>query len=464
MSNTTPQSTTAGLAGNVPKENVRAGSSDLPGSFPETPAQEASEFSVNPIPASSGTGNPVQTKPGEKVPDSSSFNPNTINSTVTTDKASYENSSGTPQLPGGVNSADEGEKKGGMFSLQDRTNNMIPESSLPMGGAASSEKDPGYTIQSSGPNSTTAGLAGNVPLEPRGVPEVVTESQQEAGFQPEAASNREAVREKSDMEKELESKVPEEPSTSEGTGGPHGGHTDKKDLSDGEIAGMAAGGAGATAAVAAAAGYATKGGQSSQSGLPSSVQQSIDQMNSSAQPISPTVPDTVQESITKAHWSPEAAGDKEMVSEKAAMESELLKKTPTETMGGEPAPSSSAALTDTAPAATNSATKGSSDLAAPASAPAQTPAAQNAVDQKAGLSTPDANDSRDVSPMTRRPGDKSTAGQSIPAVTTGVGSSKAAEVSSPASASSGGMDKKEKRKSGFFGKLKSKLGGHKDEK
>ncbi|KFY33620.1 hypothetical protein V495_08284, partial [Pseudogymnoascus sp. VKM F-4514 (FW-929)] len=62
MSGVTPNSTTAALAKDVPKENGT--SSALPGAFPETPATEPDSFSVNPIPASEGAGNPVTLAPG----------------------------------------------------------------------------------------------------------------------------------------------------------------------------------------------------------------------------------------------------------------------------------------------------------------------------------------------------------------------------------------------------------------
>ena len=514
MSGVTPQSTTAGLAGSVPKEaerDVRPGSasSDLPGSFPETPFHDASEFAVDPIPATSGIGNPahlapgesvphpntltsntvsstvsddhslakssedsqqtfgvaplpatsgignpISLQPGEKVPHPSTFTGNTINTNVTTDKASYENDLGAPQLPNVVTPDNERDAKsgGGMFGMPGISGTMIPESSLPMGEGAASEPDPGATIQSAGAQSTTAALAGKVPLEPRGVPEVVQESQQEAGFGVEASGNREAVKEKTAMEKELESKVPEEPVTSEGISG--------KD------AGMAAGGvaAGGVAAAAVAA-------SGSSHGLPASVQQSIDEMNtgSGGTAIAPTVPDVVQESITESHQSPEAAGSKTMVEEKSAMENELLKEVKTENNVGEPAPSTSAALTETAPAATGSdnfqpPVKDTSPITTSA-APAQTPAGQNAMKQ-AVQSQPD---SRDISPMSKpiKPS------QSKPTVTTGVGSStapqtqtsqapdKAVEPPKPSptasSSAAASTDKKSKRSSGFFGKLKSKF-------
>ena len=480
ISGITPGSSTTKMAAQVPKEGereVRPGTSG--GSPPETPFHDAQEFGVDPIPATTGPGNPVslaagepvphpntltsntvgstvrddpslkkdgeQTfgvaplpattgignpvslQPGEKVPDPSSFTSNTINSNVTLDKDSYENSGATTQAEA------QHPTSGGTFSVPPFSKNMIPESSLPMGGPSTTEKDAGPIIQSAGAGTTTAALAGQVPLEPRGVPEVVSKSQQEAGVGPEAASNEEAVKEKSAMEKELESKVPEEPATSKNTTG----------------AAVAGG-----VAVAGAAAYASKS-------LPSSVQQSIGEMNKggSSNAIAPTVPDVVQESITESHQSPEAAGDKNMVGEKSAMEKELLKKTPTENMAGEPAPSSTAALTETAPAATDPApTNGSAGMST-AAAPAKPP-----VTEAAALQTP-THDSRDVSPMSK-PG---TTGQTQPMVTTGVGSStapqtttpakSAASAPSPTASSSAATDKKAKRSSGFFGKIKSKLSG-----
>lgn len=498
MSGVTPDSTTVGLAAKVPKEAERgaqdlrpeSASSDLP---PETPFHDANEFAVDPLPATSGIGNPVSSKagdpipdsktltdntiqstvrddpslkksaegseqnfgvspipatsgignpislqPGEKVPHHSNFTANQIGSNVTTDKDSYEKAGGT----GFVAPTNVGVTPRDIPSMPPVLGTMIPESSLPMGEGFGSS-DPGVTIQSAGANSTTAALAGQVPLEPRGVPTIVSESQQEAGVGPEASGSKEAVKEKSEVEKELESKVAEEPPTSEGTGG--------------KIAGVAASGS---------------------KGLPPSVQQSIDDMNkgSTGTPIASTVPDIVQESIAESHQSPEAAGDEAMVSEKKAVEAELLKEVPKENDVGQPAPSSTAALTETAPSATGRENAASTDTtpsttgtgpakdSAPvttAAAPAQTPAAQNAMKQ-AVQSEPD---SRDISPMSK----PINPPQTQPTITTGVGSSSApqksetpaaaatAAKSSPASTSSAATDKKSKRSSGFFGKLKSKF-------
>lgn len=598
-SGVTPESTTAKMAGEVPKESSKepsneatgprtASSSDLPGTFPQTPANENSTFSVNPIPATSGHGNPIDLQPGEKVPDpstltsntvfstakddpslakpddsandfgvaplpatggfgnpinlepgekvphSSKFTSNTIDTHVTTDKESYEKGSNAPILPDVVTPQKERDSKGAsMFSVPGISKNMIPESSLPMGESVAAEKDPGAFIQSAGQNSTTAALAGAVPKEgkttagekdpgafiqsaggnsttaalagavpkePSGLPQIVQESQAEAGTDAEAGHNRQAVAEKSDMEKELESKVPESAVTSEGI----------------------AGGNASTSAI----GGASHGSHA----LPASVQQSINELNKGSA-IAPNVPDAVQESITESYVAPEAAGDRKMVGEKSAMESELLDKVPTENAAGEPAPVTSAALTGSAPAPTDNettepaamsnpnpaaaASTDNSSVAAPsndvsktgppsteksavlgssstdsttststmkgaksfpakssgpppaisepattsdppmttAAAPAATPATEKVVQKSSDYS-------REVSPMTK------TDHQSTPMVTTGLGSSTAPQTSqatpskaaaSPTSATSASTDKKSKRASGFFGKLKAKF-------
>ncbi|EHA21977.1 hypothetical protein ASPNIDRAFT_134028, partial [Aspergillus niger ATCC 1015] len=211
ISSAAPGSTTAALGQDVPLEQ-RA---NVPGSFPVTPASEADKFSVNPIPASSGAGNPIKLNPGEKVPDPSTFNTNTISSTARTDRAGYEQgtSGGFPGSPAYDASA---------FAIPPVSKNMIPESSLPMG-ESQGATEPTYTIQSAAPTSTTAGLAAAVPLESqrqtssgaptRDVPDVVRQSMSEAHRDPEAATNKEAVDEKKEMEEELRRKVPVDNST-----------------------------------------------------------------------------------------------------------------------------------------------------------------------------------------------------------------------------------------------------------
>ncbi|TKA41866.1 hypothetical protein B0A49_13523, partial [Cryomyces minteri] len=416
LSSAAPQSSTAALVGAQPSERS-APHSPMPGGFPETPGNEPSSFSVNPITASSGAGNPIYLTSGEKVPDSGTFNSNTvsstarddpsltsgaeqsqqtfgvapipatagagnpihlapgdkvpdtstltantINSTARTDAASYEKSdSGAPQLPPVLTPKSLREADGAdMFGLGPSTGNIIPESSLPMGGGSASRADPGYTIQSAAPTSTTAQLAGQVPLEPRGVPTVVTESQHDADVDPEASASPEAVTEKKEVEQELLEKVPEQPAAAES--GASEKQKSENSMSAGKIAGLATGAAAAVGAGVASAAYAVKdktvdstqaasGSGGILSFLPASVQSAIVSMNSGAGTSPPTfmpsqdhtargVPETVSKSIEQAHQSPEAAANPEAVSEKQVMEDELLRKIPSSEATGEHAPSS----------------------------------------------------------------------------------------------------------------------------
>lgn len=554
MPGVTPTSTTTELAKDAPLEKKapleHTGSSDLPGAFPETPALEKGDFSVNPIPATSGTGNPVKLAPGEKVPDPSSFtsneitsgahddpelvaaankpeskqtfsvsplpafagavNPvtttpgeripdsstltgNTINSTVRTDKESYENSGAfghTPLLPPVVTPQTErNQTDTGVLGMPSVSKNMIPESSLPINTATVGSFDATPTIQSAGPLTTTSQLAANVPLESSKVPEVVKESQEEAGVGPEASAIPEEVTEKSAVEKELLSKVPVAPSTSEGTAR-KGIDKPEKGVAGGETTAAVGGAAMAVGDAAAAYAYtaedkaaeATSYSKSTgstepspavasaashlpgsvQKQLPDSVQKSINS-SSASQSAAQGTPQVVKESIAESSQSPEAAAYEELVSEKKAVEKELLAEIKPENSIGEPAPKITS-------------TSNTSSLNAPASAPV------------AGKPI----DSRDVSPSTV-PGSH-TQNQTQPTVASGItattinettaapatpskdtatapatppksttakagtpSSSKAAD--SPASSavgSSAATDKKKKRTS-FLGKLKAKF-------
>ncbi|PLB53029.1 hypothetical protein P170DRAFT_507746 [Aspergillus steynii IBT 23096] len=215
ISSAAPGSTTADLAKNAPFEQ-RA---NVPGTFPATPGLD--NVSVNPIPASSGTGNPISLKPGEKVPDPSTFNSNTIQSTARTDQAGYEQDA-SHSLTGGQA---RGTGETTAAAAPPTSKNLIPESSLPMGEGSQGASDP-VTIQSAAPTSTTAGLAAGVPLESQRnqanggvgspvseVPDVVKSSLSEAHQSPEAATSKPAVDEKKDLESELQKKVPLEESS-----------------------------------------------------------------------------------------------------------------------------------------------------------------------------------------------------------------------------------------------------------
>ena len=403
-----------------------------------------------------------------------------------------------------------------------------------------------YNISSVGANSTTAGLAGQVPLETGNVPETVEKSQELAHASPEASANPEAVEEKSAVENELLSKVPKAPAASDNS-------------MTGKATGIAAGIVGTATAAAAgtvaylSSGQATKdvksqlpvaaqekldglsksiGGAGTSNGIPiastvpDTVQQSISKAHQSpeaaAHPeavqeksavesellqktnattsgnaVAATVPETVQESIGKSHRSPEAAVNAEAVKEKSAVESELLKKVEPATSSGEPAPTFSAATATTAPQATKSTPTVSEGLAAPASSQAQSsvaatsgtlaaPTSSGADGSPGRDSSRRLIDSRDVSPMTRGPGDTSA-----PIVMTGIASATTEAKSTPTAgatstptkpATSGAVassstptssanttphespaaDKKKNRRSGFFGRLKEKLEHRKD--
>jgi hypothetical protein len=227
ISSAAPDSSTANLAKDIPLEG-KATPSGIPGTFPETPQREPSDFSVKPLPATDGPGNPIHLEPGEKVPDSgslttntvqstvhddeelkkesedlqqevrvnplpatagvgnpihlqpgepvpdpSTFTNNTITSTVTTDEESFSKSgsalSGLPVSPPVTTAQGEpGAESSSGLVLPPISKNMIPESSLPIGEDATAlGTDPGVTISSAAPTSTTAALAAKVPLEPK---------------------------------------------------------------------------------------------------------------------------------------------------------------------------------------------------------------------------------------------------------------------------------------------------------
>ena len=325
-------------------------------------------------------------------------------------------------------------------AVEKELQNLLPKEAASEGiGSAGSSDD--VTIQSVGPNSTSAALAGQVSPEHGHVPEVVQNSQHVAGLPSEASANSEAINEKTAVEKELESKISEKPATSEGIGGQ------------------------STEGIRAFTSDDQPEAETTPSpshALPSSIQQSIDEINAGAgvanvAPIAPTVPHIVQESIAESHVSPEAAASKIEVDEKYQVEQQILKEVKTENAMGEPAPSASAALTDHAPAATHN------TLRSPATAETRPTDRLHS----------GGHDSRDVSPMSQPINPAVTQ----PTVTTGVASSAVPETSAPlstpqqepvASSSSSKSpstptDKKSKRASGFFGRLKNKF-HHSDKK
>ncbi|KAI5794585.1 hypothetical protein FPQ18DRAFT_156046 [Pyronema domesticum] len=205
ISSVAPDATTAALIEDIALEATPTpGASDVPGGFPETPAVEKIDptpasteqiFSVKPIPASETAENPIQLLPGEPVPEL--VGTQTIHSNVKLDKESYEKgATNFPlsdfTLPEVVTPAELRAAEG--RGVLDIPKNLIPESSLPIVSAAEVE----------------AAAANNVE-----VPEIVKESQEAALASPEASAVPETVAIKAEVEEELKHEVPVIPATIE---------------------------------------------------------------------------------------------------------------------------------------------------------------------------------------------------------------------------------------------------------
>ncbi|KAF1734464.1 Cruciform DNA-recognizing protein 1 [Beauveria bassiana] len=270
-----PGSTTATMAGQQPLEKNKLAS-------------------INPLPASETGVNPINLKPGEKVPQQ--FATGDIHKHVKLDKESYEKSDSLIGIP---NPAD----------VPAAGPNTIPESGLPMPQNA--------TINTVGPGATTAALAGQVPLESKAAePTSGTDDKKKkknkkknekkkqkkaaaaaangngAGQSPEAAANATAVEDKKAAESELLKEVEPVPATD---------GSKPKELS-------------------------------------------------SQQEPAKDVPAEVKESIQEAGRSPEAAANATAVGEKKVVESELLKEV-------KPAPATEALKADKPPAVVTSVDK-----------------------------------------------------------------------------------------------------------
>lgn len=304
--------------------------SDFPGGFPITPSTELDKpISVNPLPAAAGAINPIKLAPGEEVP---AVGIESINEHVKLDKESYEKSDALP----GVEATE----------LPPVTSNMIPESSLPVVAAQD------VHISTINPGATTVGLAAQVPLEAATVPEVVKESQEKAGVEPEAAADPKEVLEKAQVEEELKEKVTEAPATSVGIAGvgTEKSEADNTDTLAAVAAAAATTGAAVIAAVVAATDSAVEAAtpvvndtvaaaadaanknlpDSVKENLPAPIQETLASHEAAVkeetrEEVSPEVPAEVKESITEAGKSPEAAANTAAVEEKKEVEAELLK-------------------------------------------------------------------------------------------------------------------------------------------
>lgn len=477
MSNVTADSTTAKLAKDVPLE--KDNKDQLPGSFPETPAANElnNPIGISPLPASAGALNPITLAPGEPVP--KDLKTADLNSNVKLDPESYEKADA---LPGVDTSALNIPAVGGV---------MIPESSLPMGNGNAN-------INSVGANSTTAALAAEVPKEPK-VPEVVKESQEKAGVDPEASGVAAEVEEKKQVEDELKEKVPEAPSTSEGTGG-QGTDKSEGDKTLLETAAAATTGLGAAAAAYAFAAkdkaveLAGQAPAAVQEKLPTSVQETIatGTKETKIEDVSPEVPAEVKDSIVEAGKSPEAAANTEAVTEKAAVEAELLKEVKTVNTTGEPAPKPEEPSVEKVAAGVPTEVK---DSIAEAGKSPEAAANSEAVGEKkaveaellkevktvdaTGESAPKAEEPVTTSQEAPKVVEPPTEAKDVPETSTppngataatGNGAGNGAGPSTPTTAakadpatpnSAKSDQKKKSRVSGFFGKLKSKI-SHKD--
>jgi hypothetical protein len=143
------------------------------------------------------------------------------------------------------------------------------------------------------------------------VPDVVTESQERAHVEPEASASPVAVREKAAFEDELKHSIPQAPATSE---------SGALGASEQGITGKIAAGTAALGTAAAGLAYAARDkatGAYENAGSPLS--------NLTKEPtIDGSVPEVVTESQERAHVEPEASAVPEAVREKTAMEGELL--------------------------------------------------------------------------------------------------------------------------------------------
>ena len=338
MSSVSPDSTTAQLAGQVPKEETAEpeGRQSPPGAFPETPAHEPESFSVKPIPATGAEtvdstattskedyeragsapvpqGNSKQPFSATPIPATGakdlestattskedyekagsaaapSEDPNQqfsvqpipatgakdVESSATTSKADYEKA-GTAAL-GVAGGAVVGGAAASAFSMpKEEKKNIIPESSLPMDTEKVDSMDKGPFMSSAAPESTTARLAGAVPLE------------------------------------EKKNAVPESSMANDDEKSPF--------TSSAAPESTTAGLAGAVPLEKKRQGMVID---------PADAPKTTD--------TAPSVPEMVKESLHDAHQQPEAAASSEAVQEKSEVEKELLGKVKSTDAAGEPA-------------------------------------------------------------------------------------------------------------------------------
>ncbi|PQK13394.1 hypothetical protein BB8028_0004g03250 [Beauveria bassiana] len=296
-----PGSTTATMAGQQPLEKNKLAS-------------------INPLPASETGVNPINLKPGEKVPQQ--FATGDIHKHVKLDKESYEKSDFLIGIP---NPAD----------VPAAGPNTIPESSLPMPQNA--------TINTVGPGATTAALAGQVPLESK------------AAEPTSGTDDKKKKKNKKKNEKKKQKKAAA--AAANGNGGANiddndndDDHSDEAEQQkvDHSAATTAAtiGGSVAAAAAAVAAGATAAASKVNEQAAPTldaaktaateAINRNLpdaakDKLPEQAKQLlgqhetTNDVPIEVKKSIQEAGQSPEAAANATAVEDKKAAESELLK-------------------------------------------------------------------------------------------------------------------------------------------
>jgi hypothetical protein len=291
ISSVTPESTTVTMASGVPKESRTPSLKNVPGEFPQTPSVESSDptaayeegqdVSINPLPASQTPGNPVTLEPGEPVP-RSDYHAEGVNGGVRLDKESYEKAdasnlgvgvSGVPVLPDVVTPAEQREAEGrGVLDIEPPSDNTVLE----------------------GSSSIAGGGEVDVP-----VPAIVKESQEQADTLPEASGIPGLVEQKKAVEEELREEVPVIQPTTEG---------------DTLISQAQAYTAAAAATVTVTVGEIA----ATVIGLGTTSDEDKDETEPAA------IPEVVERSQLEAHASPEASAVESVVEAKKEVESELL--------------------------------------------------------------------------------------------------------------------------------------------
>ncbi|EGX88405.1 hypothetical protein CCM_08449 [Cordyceps militaris CM01] len=317
----------------------------------QQPLEKDKLVGINPLPASETGVNPINLKPGEKVPQE--LTAGDIHKHVKLDKESYEKSD---SLVGITNPAD----------VPAASANLIPESGLPMPQNA--------TINTVAPGATTATLAGQVPLESKptaintvapGATTAILAGQvpleSKATESTSGAEDKKKNKNKKKNEKKKQKKAAAAAANGNGhdNGNGNGNATttdaddDQSDAAEqpkGEHSAAATaatvGGSVAAVAAAVAAGAAVAASKVSQQAaptldaaksaateainknLPDSAKEKLPEQAKELLGLQETakgVPPEVKESIQEAGKSPEAAANAAAVAEEKAVESELLK-------------------------------------------------------------------------------------------------------------------------------------------